>query len=303
MGSSQFRGDVLEYLYLILGLVPALAWLAYFYRKDPYRPWSFDNIGRVFLWGCLCTVPAAIFEHLTQASVGPGSLWRSFGLSFLLIAPIEEGLKLLAVWVGIYRSADFREPIDGIVYSAAAAIGFATVENTVNMLLFGPGVIVERLVFATPAHVMFSSMWGYSMGKARFKREDELRTISRGLFWAICLHGSYNFVVSINPAAAKISLIPLMILMAWLMKRRVDRFRKESPFEPLGHGVVVPCPVCGAYALEEEGVCSRCGAALSYLGTDVPRFCANCRALLDPCKKTCPRCGHEISLAHLCPPA
>jgi protease PrsW len=287
----------------ILGLVPGLLWLWYFHRKASQNQRSFANIGRVFLWGCACTIPTFVLENVTGAVLPQENLVSSAEVSFLLIGPIEEFFKLVAVWIGIYRSRDFREPIDGIVYAATAALGFASLENIMYMGLFGPDIVVRRALFATPAHVMFASMWGYSMGLARFRREGELMTITRGFLIAASLHGFYNFLVAVYPGTAMLSLIPLMAFMGWLMNHRIQEFSKKYPFPSLGEGALISCPNCGAYTLESSDKCGRCGFAVPLLETDAPRFCGHCRALLDPCRETCARCGEPAGLAKLCPPA
>ncbi len=297
------RGRTLDNWSLVLGMVPGLVWLAYFSRKSlrPYR--HFRHVLRVFLWGCAVTVPAGLLEHLTHARVEQQSLEQSIAVSFLLIAPLEEAFKLLAVWLGIYRRRDFREPIDGLVYSTTAALGFASVENAVYVGIFGPGVFLLRAVFATPAHVMFSAMWGYSMGLARFRRNRELVTILKGLMISVLLHGAYNCLVAVSPTTGVMSLIPLMVLMGWLMNRRIRDFRRNYPFPSLGQGALIWCPTCGAYALEGTQFCPRCGARVPPLEIDIPRFCSKCRALLDPCRGTCYRCGQEVTPWGACPPA
>jgi RsiW-degrading membrane proteinase PrsW (M82 family)/rRNA maturation protein Nop10 len=300
------RGSDLDFLYAILGLAPGLApgllWLCYFYFRSSRQPKSFANIIRVFIWGCASCVPALTIELLTGAELTQDDLWRSAASSFLIIAPNEEFFKLVAVWIAIYRSPEFREPIDGIVYSSTAALAFASVENIVYLGHMGPGIIVSRTVYATPAHVMFASMWGYSMGLARFRREDELLVIAQGFLIAVGLHGLYDFLVALHPRTAMFSLIPLMILMAWLMNRRIREFLRTYPFPPIGEGAVIACPNCGAYTLEAMESCSRCGSAIPLLEIDAPRFCGRCRALLNPCRDVCPRCGSQVFLSRLCPP-
>ena len=297
------RGKELDFLYSILGLAPGLVWLLYFYRKSRRQPNSFSNIVHVFIWGCASCIPALVVELLTGVELAQENLFRSAIASFLVIAPNEEFFKLLAVWMAIYRSPDFREPIDGIVYSSTAALAFASVENIVYMGHMGPGILVSRTVYATPAHVMFASMWGYSMGLARFRRNDELLIILKGFLTATGLHGSYDFLVALHPKTAMFSLIPLMIFMGWLMNRRIREFLRTYPFPPIGEGAVIACPNCGAYTMEGLEFCSRCGSPVPPLETDTPRFCGRCRAFLDPCDDTCPRCGSQVIRSMWCAPA
>lgn len=256
----------------------------------------------MFIWGCAACVPALFIELSLGAELAHDSLFRSTIDSFLVIAPNEELFKLLAVWIAIYRSPDFREPIDGIVYSATAGIAFASVENIVYLGHMGLGILVSRTVYATPAHVMFASMWGYSLGLARFRRDEELWTVFKGFLAATGLHGMYDFVVALHPKTAMFSLIPLMVFMAWLLNKRISDFRKNYPFPPLGEGAVIACQTCGAYTLESAKTCSRCGARIPFLESDTPRFCGWCRAYVQKCDETCPRCGNVLLKSHWCSP-
>ncbi|MBI4964324.1 MAG: PrsW family intramembrane metalloprotease [Desulfomonile tiedjei] len=257
---------------------------------------------RVFCAGLLCTIPTGIVEHFTGAGLVQDTLLRSAEMSFFLIGPLEELSKLVAVWLIIYRSSDFREPLDGIIYAGTAAVGFASVENIIYLLHLGPGIIVSRVLFATPAHVMFSSMWGYSMGLARFRREGELKTILSGFILAAFLHGTYNFLVAFNPKAAVFLLVPLLVFMGWLMNSKIQQFRRDLRFPVLGQGALIYCPNCGAYAPEESDSCLRCGLDIPLLETDAPRFCGKCRARLDPCAEACASCGALVHRRPSCLP-
>lgn len=294
---SQLRGRRLEYAYAILGFLPSLLWLLYFYRRDRSRPRSFRIVLRVFLYGCASTIPTFLTGQITGATILKETLFESAVASFCLIAPSEEFFKLLAVWIAVYRSPDFRESIDGVVYAATAALGFAAVENVLYLGDMGPKIIVSRALYATPAHVLFSCMWGYSLGRARFLRNGEFVTIIKGFLLAVCFHGAYNFLVAIDPKKAVISLIPLMIFMVWLASHRIREFRVSFPFDPIGDVVLICCPICGAYTPEEDIRCPRCGRLVSAQETDTPRFCGRCRAQLDPRRPACPGCGAVTSVA------
>jgi RsiW-degrading membrane proteinase PrsW (M82 family) len=283
-------------------VLPGAIWLAYFYLRRGRNRQSFNNILRVFLLGSVVTIPAVIALEITGAGLFKGPPVHSTAVSFLLIGPIEEIFKLAAVWIAVYRSQDFREPIDGIIYALSAALGFSAVENIIYIFSFGPVAIWSRILYATPAHMLFASMWGYSLGRARFQRDGELLTIARGLLVASLLHGAYDSLVAVYPKVAKLSLLPLMAFMVWLMSRRVMEFRRTSPFRPIGEGAVVSCPDCHAYTLESDAVCPRCGSQLPLMESDAPRFCGRCRAPLDPCRDTCSRCGAPVNLKILCPP-
>jgi protease PrsW len=299
---SQSRGQELDNLYILLGLVPAIFWLAYCRIRGRRRPGSFGNVLRVFFFGCLGSIPVGIVGHITGAQLIHEVLWKSAAASFLVIAPLEEFFKLLAVWIGVYRSQYFSDRTEGIFYSTTAALGFASVENLLYLSQLGPEALILRVAYATPAHIMFSAMWGYSMGVARFRREGEFLIILSGFLAAVFFHGAYNFFVALDASSAAISVVPIMIFMAWVIFQRIRRFRRGSPFPSLGEGPMISCPTCGAYTSEEEETCVRCGGAILDLEVDAPRFCGHCRALLDPCRDDCPRCRAPVALKPLCAP-
>lgn len=281
-------------------MVPGFLWLAYFFLQGRRRPGSFHLVLKVFLWGALCTIPAGFAEQITDARVEQETLLRSAIVGLFLIAPIEEFFKLLAVWVSVYRTRHFREPFHGLLYSVTAALGFACVENVIYMGFLGPEIFWLRAVFATPAHLMFSAMWGYAMGIARFRRRGELLTVTKGFLAATALHGAYNFLVAVRPSIAVITLIPLMGFMAWLTVRVIRDSRTSYPFPPIGSGPLVTCPTCWAYTPLGQDYCSRCGAAMGLIATDAPRYCGKCRAMLDPNRDQCPRCGEEVCSDRVC---
>ena len=46
-----------------------------------------------------------------------------------MIAPIEEFVKLLVIFIYVWDNINFNEENDGIVYTGTASIGFALFEN------------------------------------------------------------------------------------------------------------------------------------------------------------------------------
>jgi hypothetical protein len=251
---------------------------------------------RVFLLGCGCTIPAAVLELGIGQLIPEESLGETVAVNYLLIAPVEEFLKLAVVWIGIYRTEDFRDPMDGIVYAVTAALGFASVENLLYISFLGPKAVVYRILLITPAHVLFSAMWGASLGQARFQKNAEVTTISKGLGWAIVFHGTYNSISAMWSDAAMFAALPMLAGMAWIIERRMRFCRTDLPFAHLGEGPLIVCPTCGAYAAEQEGRCVRCDVPIPLVGNDLERYCPRCRAVLDPCRPTCSRCGEGVFL-------
>jgi protease PrsW len=280
----------------LTGLIPGIVWLLYFRWRSGRFGTSFDHVLRVFIWGCFCTIPAGLVEHVTGAILRQDTFLTSTAVGFLLIAPIEEFSKLIAVWAGVYRSRHFTNPMHGLLFAATAGCAFASIENVVYMALLGPEIFVLRLVYATPAHIMFSVMWGYSLGVARFRKDGELVKVGEGLTASILLHGIYNAIVAYNASIAVVSLVPLMLFMGWLTSHLVSKLREGYPYEPLGEGLLVLCPNCGALMPEQASHCSRCGFRVPGALPDTPRFCARCRAPANLDLEVCPACGSVLKI-------
>lgn len=134
-----------------------------------------------------------------------------FAIIFLVVvAPIEESLKLLAVHIYAYRSEQFDTVISGAVYGAAAGLGFAAMENafviadfitqTENLTTTAKdgGRIATIRAFVGPGHVIYSAFAGYYLGLARFNRAYAGTIILKGLLTAVGLHATYNVLASDN---------------------------------------------------------------------------------------------------------
>ncbi|MGZ4906413.1 MAG: PrsW family intramembrane metalloprotease [Halobacteriota archaeon] len=122
----------------------------------------------------------------------------------VIIAPVVEELcKFAVVRLRVYNRAEFNEPVDGIVYAAAAALGFATVENIFFLggTFFDVGVLVfivtfvVRALISVPSHAIFSSTWGYALGLAKCTpKVQKGHIVVTGVLLAILLHGIFNFL-------------------------------------------------------------------------------------------------------------
>src|SRR5262245_18594707 len=116
----------------LLSVLPCVLWLLYFSSRSPYKRPAWRVLGATFALGALATDPALRLNLLGQSLFvdlfGRTQLSHILVL-FFVVGPIEELLKLLVVYLYAYRREEFDEPLDGVIFSAAAALGFAAVEN------------------------------------------------------------------------------------------------------------------------------------------------------------------------------
>ncbi len=238
-----------EYLYyLLLGIAPAIFYLCYIYKKDKWEPEPKLQVVKIFFLGILAIPLAGVAEYFLmkmwnldvfQAGPKAPSAILSAIACFLVIAPIEEFFKYSAVKVFIYPKKDFNEPIDGVVYMVAAAMGFAGIENFMYIIndSHPTTVGILRGVLSTPAHAIFSGFIGIYLGRAKFC-DNSLKAaglIIWGFLIAIGLHGAYNFFLLSGsilnfPIRLEFLAIGMMIVAAIVLVAMINKAAHASPF-------------------------------------------------------------------------
>ena len=216
-GLAAVQNPVLG-VYILLSVVPALLLAGYVWKMDVTVREPLDLLVATFALGVLFAGFAAVLNSFFK---GFFALFGSIGLVlffFLVVAPVEETVKWLAVRLFAYRSSRFHAVIDGAVYGAIAGLGFATIENTIYIIqpyMNAAGVqagLNDALqtaavrTFAGPGHVIYSAFAGYYLGLAKFNRENRGPIVVKGLLIAAFIHATYNTIVS-NLGAA-MNLVP-----------------------------------------------------------------------------------------------
>jgi RsiW-degrading membrane proteinase PrsW (M82 family) len=212
-----------------VAVAPAIFWLWYFYRRDRYEPEPKLLIIRTFFLGMLITIPVAFIEGVLPIS--------DLILAVLAAPIIEELAKYLVVRRTVYPNPEFNEPMDGVVYAASAALGFATLENIVYIstaYLTSPledvlVIYALRALLSVPGHALFSSMWGYALGRAKFDPARGTGFILGGLALAIGLHGVFNFFLYSAPLLAA-GVFVLILAAWWGVLHLVEDALRRSPF-------------------------------------------------------------------------
>ena len=218
---------------LLLAIAPAVFWLWYFYRRDRYEPEPLSWVLLIYILGIAVTIPVALIEGVM------GEVLPEF-LIVVLVAPVVEELgKFLVVRKTVYESTEFDEPVDGIVYASAAGLGFATLENVVYVfsaletsLVLALETGLVRALLSVPGHVLFSAMWGYSLGKARFiSKEKRPVVIAAGLMLAMASHALFNLLLFDAIGFAVLVLVVVPVL--WFsVQKRIDQALLSSIYRP-----------------------------------------------------------------------
>ncbi|MDB4968348.1 MAG: hypothetical protein JWN44_4037 [Myxococcales bacterium] len=229
---------------LIVPMIPGVIWLWIIYRTDWYEPEPKRLVLATFGLGVLAILPAfagerlaghvyPFLEQMELAAVSHStSPWPMLIGCFLVIGPCEELAKFLAVRLFVFRHKEFNEPLDGIIYAAAAALGFASLENVLYVIDWHTfhvhwGTLGVRSLLALPGHVIFATTWGYALGRQKF---DPRYRVWPMVMLAALLHGLYDFLLMYGPTRPLILLY--MSLMVPIIVRQIRLLRADSPFAP-----------------------------------------------------------------------
>ena len=196
----QFTPTSLVITGIVMAVVPAVVWLAFFYRRDRLEPEPKHLVLQMVILGALLAsavgVPLVdgLFDVPNWLSSSPA--WAQLLGGFLIVGMTQEFLKYAAVRFSVYYAADFNEAIDGIIYTTAVAIGYALVLN-INFVVSSGGVDLGsgaiRMVLTTLAQASFAGVVGYYLGRMKFEKRP-LWWMPLGLTLAAALNSLFYFL-------------------------------------------------------------------------------------------------------------
>lgn len=180
------------------------------YWTDRFEREPFFLLGGVFLWGAIVAAGAAFFIN-TTLGLGVFALTSSRALTELttgtLIAPIvEELLKGIAViLVFLFFRNEFDSILDGIVYAAITALGFAATENIYYIYHYGYnengisgllGLSFIRIIMVGWQHPFYTVFTGIGLAIARLNKRGLIKVaaVSIGFSLALITHSFHNLL-------------------------------------------------------------------------------------------------------------
>ncbi|MCU4926416.1 PrsW family intramembrane metalloprotease [Halobacteria archaeon AArc-dxtr1] len=237
-------------VFFVLSVVPAGLLAAYIWYADITTNEPLGLLVATFILAVLFATFAAVLNSIGGQFFQRTTLLGSLLFFFLIVGPVEEAVKLLAVRVYAYRSDTFDAVIDGAVYGAVAGLGFATIENAIYIGRYLADVGVETGLFVAateitttralvgPGHVLYSAIAGYYLGLAKFTPKYAGPLVVKGLLVAALFHATYNVAVGIVPGmiVAETGLDPNVAFVAFIvgfnlivgyyLYRKISRYRR-----------------------------------------------------------------------------
>jgi len=271
----------------ILSFIASIIWVVVIYKIDKHEKEPISLLAKLFVTSMLLSFVAAFFNRLDA------KLFGEFG-SLVLVGFVEEGVKLLAVWLIVFKHKEFNSPIDGVVYASISALGFAFVENIeYNFLMlkqFDKNVVNQALfvrAFMPFMHVLMSSIWGYALGKYKMHIFDKKKMIIFFVIGAVS-HSVYDITVTIIPFAITLA---FAIFITIFIFRVIHLNRISNPIAKY----YIMCPTCTKKVPENSLFCKYCGNEIKLKPfAPINLYCRYCLYQVKKDWKFCKNCGKKM---------
>ena len=268
----QILGVILSVLF---GFIPMLAFAYVVYWTDRYEKEPVLLLGGVFIWGAFIAAGAAFVVN-TFLGLGvylfTGSQEFTEITTTSAIAPIlEESLKGIAcLLVFLFFRREFDSILDGIVYAAITAIGFAATENVYYIYTYGfqengvSGILwmfFVRVILVGWQHPFYTSFIGIGLAVSRLARNPWIKIIPPLLGWgaAVFTHSIHNTISTVFQGMESIVIgmivdwsgwIAMVLFVIWALYRE-QRWIIAQLGEEVTTGVITPRQyktACSAWA-------------------------------------------------------
>ena len=190
------------------GFAPMFLFAAFVNWLDRYEKEPKLLLGAAFMWGVIIAGGGAYVLN-TVFGIGIYVLTGSegaaeFGTTSIVAPIIEEGLKGLAVLaVFLMFRKEFDSILDGVVYAAITAMGFAAIENVLYIYRNGYQeggwegfwvLVVIRVILVGWMHPFFTAFTGIGLAIARMSRNVLVKVIAvpAGYAMAVTTHAFHN---------------------------------------------------------------------------------------------------------------
>ena len=251
-------------LSVLFGVVPMLVFAYVVYWVDRYEKEPIALLGGVFLWGAIIAAGAAF---IINSVIGLGIYFFTGSQAFTqlstadAIAPvIEETLKGMAVlFVFLFFRREYDSILDGIVYAAITAIGFAASENVYYIFTYGfqqnglNGILYMffvRVILVGWQHPFYTAFTGIGLAVARLNRNTSIKIIAPLIGWAVAIftHSFHNVLSTAFQGMQSLAIglvfdwsgwVALIIFVIWALYRE-QKWIVTQLQDEVTNGVITP---------------------------------------------------------------
>jgi RsiW-degrading membrane proteinase PrsW (M82 family) len=217
---------------IVLSLAPVFIIAGYVYFRDKYEREPIRLLLLALLFGAITVIPVMILESFlssfTQQFEGlAAAAWQAFAVA----AFSEELFKYIALYFLIWKSREFNDKLDGIVYAVFISLGFAAVENILFVTGNGHFTGIMRAITAVPAHAVFGITMGFYFGMAKFYEKQRVQLKTKALLYPIILHGIYDFILFTRIGWLALVFVVFLVFLYISGLKRIKELSNQSIYK------------------------------------------------------------------------
>lgn len=256
-------------IYLIaIAVLPVLILAFVVYKQDKYEKEPFGKLLKAFLFGAIAILPAGFLESILIMFTPPIPIVSGAYTGFVVAGCSEELCKLIFLRWAIWKSREFNEYFDGIVYACFVSLGFACFENLGYVLgqeVFADAMVTGtvRALLSVPGHFLFGVMMGYYFSLAKFGDRGDTKRHRRHYMWMaflvpMLLHGTFDSLLMIPETMGDGQMAVAWVLFVvfiwfdirlwkWGVRRirRLQEFSQQQVYETSTQGTHISDPFDG----------------------------------------------------------
>lgn len=208
---------------IIVAILPVVVLSVVVYRQDRFSREPVRLLAKCFFFGALSILPAAFLEAFLERFEPDIPIVNGIYTGFVVAGCCEELCKLLMLALAVWRSSEFDEYFDGIVYACFVSLGFACIENLGYVFSQGDfysavhtGTV--RAVLSVPAHFLFGVMMGYYFALAKFDIRNRDKHLFRAFLVPMLMHGTFDALLMIPEGMGEAGAVvdgPLFMLLVF----------------------------------------------------------------------------------------
>lgn len=178
-----------------------------------------------------------------------------------IVGFVEEGLKALAAHgvCCLNGRTGFRSTFVFMSF-AGCALGFSLLENVQYYAVYGPTVVLPRILISSVAHLAFSCICSYFSSKAFSLVKSPFKTallLNIGIVAAAIFHGAFDYVLFQYSVVTLSGLIIALISLFLYAIYEIWIHALKNDLPPVGFLAV--CSNCRALTVERIRFCPFCG--------------------------------------------
>ena len=207
-------------LTVVVAAAPSLFLLTFFYLKDRYEREPLRHILMAFGLGLYAMIAAQGMASTVEGWLP--TVWLRTGGepaklcdALLLSGLVEELAKWVVLMTGVYHWDEFDEPIDGVVYGVAVALGFATLENLLYVTRLGLASAGSGGCSRFPRTRSSARRWVTTRGGRSSIAGGRSGAIDCSVSGPAPFHGGYNYALHHGLGARVWILISLASAALW----------------------------------------------------------------------------------------